>query len=91
MEEFEELAGEAHVFESTGVVLGGEEVVAVGKVEALANVFEGVGVGPDDADRFFGEGEDLFLLGVEFVLGQDPGELVGHEVLREVGGAIYFY
>jgi hypothetical protein len=68
----------AHVFEGTGVIFGGEEVVAIFELEAFANVFEGVSHGPADADGLLGEGEGLFALGVNGALGLYPRELVGH-------------
>jgi len=88
VEEFDEVAGEAHVFEGTGIIFSGEEVVAGREMQALANVFEGVGVGPTDADGFFGEGEHLLLLLVKSVFGENPGDLMRHEALREDGGAV---
>ena len=61
VEEAGEVVAVLHVFESGGVVFGGEEVIAVFEAEAFADVFEGVGVGPADADGFFGESEDAGL------------------------------
>ena len=71
VEEFGELVALAHVFEGAGIVFGGEEVIAVCEAEAFADVFEGVGVGPADADGFFGEGDDLFLLSWSFCFGKN--------------------
>ena len=80
-----EFFAEAHVFERGRVVVGGEEVVAVFEVEAFADVFESIGVGPTDTDGFFGEDDGLFALGVEVVFGEDPEDLVGHEEAGEEG------
>jgi hypothetical protein len=73
-----------HVFEGPGEVFGSEEVVAFFEEEAFAHVFEAVAEGPANADRFFGEGIDLLALGVEGIFGEDPVDLVGGELLREV-------
>jgi len=80
-----ELFGDAHVFESARIVFGGEEVIAVFETEAFADVFEGVGEGPADANGFFCESEDLLFACVERVFGENPGELVGKEVGGEEG------
>ena len=79
VEDFSEFFALAHVFEGAGVVFGGEKVIAVFVVESFANVFEGVGVGPADADGFFCEDDGLFALGVEVFFGEDPEELIGGE------------
>jgi len=50
VEHFSKLFADAHVFEGAGVVFGGKEVIAVFEVEAFADVFVSVGVGPADAD-----------------------------------------
>ena len=80
VKEFGELPGELHVFEGGGIIFGGEEVIAFMEAEAFADVFEGVGVGPADADGFFGEGADLLALGMERVFVLDPMDLVEGEV-----------
>ena len=80
--------GEAAVAVS---VFGDEKIIATRKMEALADVFEGVAIGPADADGFFGEGHDLFALAVEVVLAFNPGDLVGHEVFGEESGAVERY
>ena len=85
VEELGKFMNLVHVFEGAGPIFGGEEVVAFVEAEAFANVFEAVGVGPADADGFFGEGAGLFVLGVDGVLGLDPMELVGHEMFGEFG------
>ena len=85
VEEVGEVIAEAHVFECAGIIFGGEEVVAVAEVKAFADVFEGVGVGPADADGFFGEGEGLAALVVDGFFGFDPVDLVRHEVAGEGG------
>src|SRR4051812_1536824 len=77
--------GEAHVFESAGIIFGGEEIIAVFEVEPFADIFESIGIGLADLDGFFGEGEDLFALLVKFIFTQNPGELVRHEIFGEHG------
>jgi len=78
-----EHVSDPHVFECARVIFGCEEVVAPSKAQALANVFECIGVGPADADGFFGECEDLFFLSVEFVFGANPRDLVWEKVFAE--------
>jgi hypothetical protein len=85
VKEFSELVDLVHVFEGAGPILGGEEIIALFELEAFAHVFEGVGVGPADADGFFDEGEGLFAGGVDGALGLDPVGLVRHEMLQELG------
>ena len=85
VEEGGEFPGQAHVFEGAGIIFSGKEIIAVGVAETFADVLEGVGVGPADADGFFGQGEDLLVLGVKGVFAEDPGDLVGHEVFGEEG------
>ena len=63
-----------HVFQGAGPVFGDEEVIAIFEAEAFANVFEGIGEGPADADGFFGESEDLLFSGMKGVFGFDPGD-----------------
>jgi hypothetical protein len=79
-----------HVFEGTGEVFGGEEVIALLEEEAFADVFEAIAKGPADPDGFFGEGVHLLTLGVEGVFGQDPVNLVRGEMAGEVGFRIEF-
>jgi hypothetical protein len=81
---------EAHVGDGAGIVPGGEEIVAPGKTETFADVFESIGSGPTDLDGFLRESEDLFMLSVEFILREDPGDLRGHEVLGEHGVVVDF-
>ncbi len=80
--EFEDLA---HVFERTGPIFGGEEVIAFSEAESFADIFEGVGKSPADANGFFGEGDDLLFALMERVFGENPGELVGGEVAGDEG------
>src|SRR5262249_51451466 len=82
-EEVRVVVGEPDVLDGTGVIFGGEEIVTIGEAEALADVFEGVGPGETDADGFFAEYEGLEFSGVESVFGENPGELMGHEVIGE--------
>ena len=88
--ELGEVVAEAKVFEGAGIIFGGKEVVAIFKAEAFTNVFEGIGVGPADADGFFGKGEGLKALGVDGVLGLDPVDLIGQEVFAEHGVGVDF-
>jgi len=74
-----------HVFQSAGPVFGGEKVIAFLKAKAFAHVFEAVGVGPADADGFFGERVGLLLFSVDGVLALDPVKLVRHEMAGEFG------
>ncbi len=91
VEEFGEVVSQTHVFQGTGVIFGGEEIIATGKVEAFAHVFEGVGISPTNADGFFSEGEGGSFLSMEIIFAEDPGDLVRHEVLGEPGVGIDFY
>ncbi len=77
--EFGKLVRLAHVFQRALVILGREEVIAFLEPEALADVLEGIGVGPADPDRFFGEGKGLQVAGVDGVFGFDPVDLVWQE------------
>jgi len=88
IEEAREAVAEFHVFEGRGIIFGGEEVIAFLEAEAFADVFEGVGIGPADADGFFGESESGSALGVERALGFNPIELVRHEVAGEERGGV---
>jgi hypothetical protein len=84
-----EIVNLIHVFESAGPIFGDEEVIAIFKAEAFADVFEAVTEGPADADGFFGEGKDLFFGFVEGVFSFDPADLVGGEVFGQESGGIY--
>jgi hypothetical protein len=88
IEELGEAVSQADVFNGAGIIFGDEKVITAGKVEAFADIFEGVAIGPADADGFFGEGHDLFAVAVKVVLGFDPGDLVGQEVFGEEGGVV---
>ena len=70
----------ADVFERAGIIFGGEEIIAVFEPEPFADVFEGVGVGPAYADRFFGKGDGLLALFVDGFFGLNPGDLVRQKV-----------
>jgi hypothetical protein len=78
-----EIVNLIHVFESAGPIFGDEEVIAIGEAKTFADIFEAVAGAPADADGFFGQGEDLLVLGVDGVLGLDPVDLMGHEVFFE--------
>jgi len=90
IKDFGEFVTLANVFEGAGVIFGGEEIIAVFEPEPFADVFESIGVGPADTDGFFGEGKGLASLGVDGVLGEDPVELMDHEVFGEVGLGVDF-
>ena len=81
IEDFGELVTLANIFESAGIIFGGEKIIAVLEEDAFAHVFEGISVGPADADGFFGEGNGLLLLSMDCVFGEDPINLMFHEVL----------
>ena len=85
-----ELVAQADVFECAGIVFGGEEVIALFEPETLADIFEGVGVGPANAHGFFSQGEGLFTPGMNNVFRLDPVDLVGRETLHEHGVGIDF-
>ena len=57
-------------------------------MEPFADVFEGIGVGPADADRFFGEDHGLLAPGVDGIFNRDPVDLVRGEKTGEEGGAV---
>ena len=83
VEEFGEAVDLGHVFEGAGPIFGGEKVIAILDAEAFADVFEAVGVGPADADGFFGQGKDLLFGFVKGILGFDPANLITGEVFSE--------
>jgi len=85
VKELDEFFCGAHVFERARVVFGGKKVIAIVEAQSFDNVFESVGVGPADADGFFGESECLLLLIVKLLFGEDPGELVWEEIGGEEG------
>ncbi len=85
-----EVVNLVHVFERAGPVFRHEEVVAILKAEAFADIFETVAKGPADTDGFFGEGKDLFFCFVERVFGLDPADLVVGEVIGQEGGGVDF-
>ena len=89
-EHVSEVVNLVHVFERAGPVFGDEEVIAVWKAEAFADIFETIAKSPADADGFFGEGEDLPFSFVERVLGFDPADLVGSEIPSQKGRGIDF-
>jgi len=89
VEHFSKLFADAHVFEGAWIVFCGEEVVAIFEEEPLTNIFVGVGVGPANADGFFGQDYGLFILSVEVVFSEDPDELVWSEEAGEEGVAVY--
>ena len=89
-EHVSEVVNLVHVFERAGPVFRHEEVVAIFKTQAFADIFETVAKGPADADGFFGEGEDLFFCFVERVFGLDPADLVVGEVIGQEGGGVDF-
>ena len=84
VKDFGEMIALADVLEGAGVIPGGEEVISIGMEDALADVFESVGVGPSNADGFLDESDGLLVLRREFLLGEDPANLVGHEVVGKV-------
>ena len=79
------ILAEAHVFDGAGIIFGGEEIIAIRAAEAFADVFESVGVGPANANGFFGECADLLVLGAEDVVGKNPVHLVRKEVAGNEG------
>ena len=74
---------DAHVFEGAGVIFGGEEVIAIFEAQSFADIFEGVGVGPADADGFFSEGEDWLFALVERVFCVNPRDLIREEICAD--------
>ena len=90
IKDFGELIALANIFECAGIIFGGEEVIAIFEPEPFANVFKGVGIGPADANGFFGESDDLFAVVVDRFFGLDPGELVRHEEFLEFGVGVEF-
>ena len=90
VENFGELVALADIFESTLIIFGGEEIIPVFEPEPFADVFEGVGVGPADADGLFGQGDSLFSLFVDGFFGLNPGDLVRQEVFGKAGVGIEF-
>src|SRR5690349_10607609 len=62
VEDLGELVALADVLEGAGIIFGGEEIIAVLEPEAFADIFERIGVGPADADGFFGQRNGLFAL-----------------------------
>jgi len=85
-----ELVALADVFESAGIIFGGKQIITVLKPEAFANVFEGVGVGPADANGFFGESDGLPALVVDGFFGLNPGDLVRQKMFGEAGVGVEF-
>jgi len=71
-----------------GVILRGKKVIAAFEPKPFADVFERIGVGPADADGFFGQRDGLLVLGVDGLFGLDPGNLVGHEMLGQPRGGV---
>ena len=53
VKDFSETVALADILERARIIFSGEEVVAVFEPETLANVFEGVGVRPADANGIF--------------------------------------
>jgi len=90
VENLGEFVALTNVFECALIIFGGKEVIPVFEPEPFANVFEGVGIGPADADRFFGQRDDLLSLVVNGFFGLDPGDLVRQEMFGEAGVGIEF-
>ena len=80
VKELNETVSKRHVFKGTRPILGDEKVVTIFVMKAFAHIFEGVGKGPADANRFFGEGKGLLALGVHDVVSLDPNGLVRCEM-----------
>src|SRR5882762_3099882 len=74
--ELAELIAGGDVLDGGGLVFAGKEVVTPGMVETFADVLEGIGEGPADADRFFRETQRRVV--------ENPAELVGEEKGRDV-------
>ena len=89
-EEIGEVVNLVHVFEGTGQVPGDEEIIAPGKAETFADIFEAVTEGPADADGFFGQGADLFFGFVKGVFRADPTDLIRSEVFGKERVGVYF-
>ena len=83
LENFGELVALIDVFERAGIIFGGKEIIPIFEPEPFADVFESVGIGPADADGFFGQSHGLFALLVNGFFGLDPGDLVRHEMFGE--------
>ena len=66
VEEAGKVLSKMHIFQGARIIFGGEEIIAVFKQDAFADVFEGIGVGPADADGFLGQDDGLFARGGEF-------------------------
>src|SRR5213592_3257730 len=80
IEDFSELVALADVFEGAGIIFGCEKIIATFEPKPFADILESVGVGPADANGFFGEGEGLFVLRMDGFFGLNPRDLVRHEV-----------
>jgi len=80
VEDFAKLVAGVDVFDGGGLVFTGEEVIAPRMGEAHPDVFESVGEGPADADRFFREAERGVVV--------DPVDLVREESLAERAGRV---
>ena len=67
---------------------GDEELIAGCVVDSLADILEGIGVGPADADGFFSETKGGPVLSAERVIGLNPDRLVRGEVFGQDGGGM---
>jgi len=83
VKDFCELITLLNVFEGAGIIFGGEEIITVFEHDAFADVFEGVGIRPADADGFFGEDDGFLMTLVDRPFGEDPVDLVFHEMFGE--------
>ena len=76
VKELNEAVSELHVLEGARPILSDEKVITIFVMKAFADIFERIGKGPADANRFFGQGEGLLVLGVHDIVGLDPNGLV---------------
>jgi hypothetical protein len=82
---------EAHVFERTGIVLGGKEIIAVFEAKPFTDVFEAIGMSPADANGFFGQDDRLFTTSMKPVFAIDPTDLVREKEAGEKRVTINVY
>src|SRR5260221_12865429 len=66
------------------LVGAGQRVGSGGPAEGHPAPRETFRAGPANADRFFDEGMDLLVLGMDNVFSLNPVELVGHEVFGQI-------
>ena len=83
VEQFGETMGETHELQGAGMIFGCKQVIAVFELQSFADIFEGVAIGPADADGFFGQSHNAKSASAQGFLVENPAHLIRSEETGE--------